>query len=80
MRISRELLADLIDVALELGVVVDAHLPADFNVLLLADRQLLGLAEQRHLLFSGDGVRRAGHAKRDGGRQKKAGSFRHAPV
>ena len=65
MRVARELLADLVDVALQVRIVVDAHLPADLGVLLLADRELLGLAEERHLLLAGDRVRRARRGDRD---------------
>src|SRR5688572_1410139 len=75
MRIARELLPDVAHVALQIGVVVDAHLPADLGVLLLADRQLLGLAEERHLLLARNGIGRARGAERDDRRKKEAGSF-----
>ena len=74
MRLARELLADLADVSLQRGIVVDAHLPADLGVLLLADRQLFGFAEQRHLLLAGDGIGRARRADGDERPQKKAAS------
>ena len=71
------LLPEIVDVSLERGVVVDAHLPADFDVLLLADGELLGLAEERHLLLSGDGVGGARGAERDDNSRPK--ETRHAP-
>ena len=63
--VARELLADVVDVALQRRIVVDAHLPADLGVLLLADRQFLGFAEQRHLLLAGHRVGGARGAQRD---------------
>ena len=69
------------DVALQLGVVVDAHLAADLGVLLLADGQLLGLAQQRHLLLAGHRIGGARRACSDEHRRKKeAGSFSHDPT
>src|SRR4029450_7004821 len=78
MRVARELQPDVADISLQVGVVIDAHLPADFNVLLLTDRELLGFAEERHLLLAGDRIGRARGAKRDDRGKKEAGSF-HAP-
>ena len=81
MRHARELLADVVDVALQLGIVVDAHLPADLGVLLLPDRQFLGFAEQRHLPLAGHrvGGARGVYARRKQKEKKEAGSFFHNP-
>ena len=59
MRQLGEAIADVRDVALQLGVVVDTHLAADFGVGLLADGDFLRLAHERELALAGDGIGRA---------------------
>ena len=50
------------DIALQLGIVVHAHLAADLGVGLLADRDFLRLAHERDLALAGDGI---GGARRE---------------
>jgi hypothetical protein len=59
VRHPRQLLADVVDVALEFGIVVDAHLPANLGVLLLPNRQFFGFAQERHLSLAGHRIRGA---------------------
>jgi hypothetical protein len=63
--------ADRGEIGVELGVVVDAELTADFLVGLLAQSDFLGLGKEAEFLSSGDRIDGAGGQKKDEGRATK---------
>ncbi len=80
VRRPREIQTDVGDVALQLRVVVDAHLAPNLDVLLLANRELFGLAQQGHLILARHRIGGAGGRQDYARRKKEAGSFSHDPA
>ena len=77
---ARQTQADVFDVPLEFGVVVDAHLPPHFGIHLLTELNLLRLAHQREFPLTGRRIRRARREqrhRRDNGYDAWTKSMRH---
>src|SRR5262249_34687613 len=79
-RVVRELHADFLDIALQLLVVIDAHLAAHLGIHLAPDLDFLVLAHERDLTLSGGRVRSAaGSGDREKCGQKRAGQSHSVP-
>ena len=59
MRRTREPQPDVVDVLLQLGVAIDAHLTPDLGIELAPCLNFLSLAHERELAIAGDRIRRA---------------------